>query len=547
MFLLPLLSLTLPFYASANYLSYSCRTDPNDGTLPIYRDKIYLVREPDKVNQTWNINKDMNYAFIDACKNFYDIRNVSIQDSFDENIVYFGFSGDDDELDRITQRGLEVVGDAVETLGNVTCEQMDNYEICNRTKVVNLVSKTLRDNYGDDNVFDLIKNMLGDKETRTVTHGRSCAPVFQNITELYKVVLCDERYTDINVYTRPLKVVVSKMNDCKSTLEKYDYSVLALLTSKGFDHWSVHSVPTIFYDTPYASAEDEAAFPNSVSLLPWRLLKYGFLGFIRSMGWERVVIVSDVSQYSIEFEHELTTLFVKERIVYTTVKSEDYRFDVAKISKKLHMTMPRIVIANLEEENALKLMRLWKIPVWIARDISKQRADQQQLPQRLFSISLGAATEPNCGVDANILSGLTTIFKAYHAYIPTALNPTMRRRNSSKLLIDEARKLVQETAAAKAYVYKLERHPAYDKLISTLRVDDNGFKVLQLTNPFKTGIPSDGTAQCLAKSNTYSKPCEDTFVLLLMCVVILFFTTALLISCYFHKSSPYNDPRYHNF
>ncbi|XP_047027640.1 uncharacterized protein LOC124635733 isoform X2 [Helicoverpa zea] len=543
MFLLPLLCLTLSFYASANYLSYSCRRDPYYGTPPIF-----LVREPDKSNQTWNINKDMNHAFIEACKNFYVIRNVSIQDSFDNNIVFFGFSGDDDEFNRITQRGLEVVGDAVETLGNVTCEQMNNYEICNRTKVVNLVSKQLRDNYGDDNVYDLIQNMIGDKETRTVTHGRSCAPVFQNITELYKVVLCDERYTDINVYIHPLKVVVSQMNDCKSTLKKYDYSVLALLTSKGFDHSSVHSVPTIFYDTLYASEEDEAAFPNSVTLLPWRLLKYGFLGFIRSMGWERVVIVSDVSQYSIEFEHELTTLFVKERIVYTTVKSEDYKFDVAKISKKLHMTMPRIVIANLEEENALKLMRLWpgKITVWIARDISKQRADQQ-LPQRLFSISLGAVTEPNCGVVANILSGLTTILRAYHAYIPTALNPTMRRRNCSKLLTEEARKLVQETAAAKAYVYKLARRPAYDKLISTLRVDYNGFKVLHVTNPFKTGIPSDGTAQCLAKSNTYSKRCEDTFVLLLMCVVILFFTTALLISCYFHKSSPYNDPRYHNF
>uniref|UniRef100_A0A2A4JYQ8 Receptor ligand binding region domain-containing protein n=1 Tax=Heliothis virescens TaxID=7102 RepID=A0A2A4JYQ8_HELVI len=552
MCLLPLLCLTLSVYASATHLGYSCNIDPSNDNLYETHETIYLIREDDQGDQTWSANKQMNFEFIKACGQFYKIHQISLHGFKDfMHVIYFGFSGNDDEFINISKKipDLQIIGDAIETTKNVTCKKTNNSEVvCDRNKKVNLITSWIEWHFRDYNVFDVIQNMIGDEDNKVVTHGRSCAPVFQKTRHLNTVVLCYEGDTDIKVYINPFKLIVKNINYCEPTLRDYDYSVLALLTPKGFGHSSVHSVPTIFYNTPYISEEDEASFPNSVNLLPWRLLKFGFLGFMRSMGWERVAIASDVSHYSIEFEHELTTLFDKEGIVYTSVKSEDSVFDVDKARQKLATVKPSIVIVNLEEENAFHLISFWSPSrpiIWIMRDMPKGNYFYK-LPVRvhLYSIHLGAVVESSdCNVDANILAGLSTITHAIRrSFLKVSF--TQGRRMFYKLLSNEAKKMLQEQAEAMAYVNKLS--PSRE-LVSTMRVDDNGAKVLSFNNPYKSGKPSDGTSHCLAKSNTYSDPCEDTFVLLLMCVVILFLTTTLMITCYFHKTSPFHDPRYQNF
>lgn len=149
----------------------------------------------------------------------------------------------------------------------------------------------------------------------------SCYTIFENPTQLNKVLLCLDEGPDrsIVIEIKPLNLVIS-MN-CTRIFKSDNENFLAVLAPKPFKiDTDYNLVPTIFYETPYLSVNDDTTFVNAIPLVPWQLLKYVYLEFLRSMGWRRAVIFSDDSFYSIEFEAELTQLFNEENIVYTVLR-----------------------------------------------------------------------------------------------------------------------------------------------------------------------------------------------------------------------------------
>lgn len=178
----------------------------------------------------------------------------------------------------------------------------------------------------------------------TITHRESCEPHFQNTSYLTTVLLCYRwnrfsKDNEIQVNILPLTLIQLPEESCSNYLNKMPISLpshlnrlLAVLAPKPFELPSEYSVPTIFYETPYLNSEDKADFPKSITLVPWRLLKYGFVELIQKVGWQRVAIVTDDSEYSLEFEDELTALFSKERLVYTVIQCEDAKCDMNKVN-----------------------------------------------------------------------------------------------------------------------------------------------------------------------------------------------------------------------
>ena len=156
-----------------------------------------------------------------------------------------------------------------------------------------------------------------------------CTPV-RNISDLTVVLHC-HGLKKRNVNIKPLKLKQVPKDKCRYLNEKDD-GILAILAPEPIYYKGSNLVPMIFYETPYMNSEEKVDFPNSMTLVPWRLLKFGFLSFIKRIGWQRVAIVSDDSEYNIAFGEELAALFYKEKsIVHTVIRCEDAKCDMNKV------------------------------------------------------------------------------------------------------------------------------------------------------------------------------------------------------------------------
>lgn len=237
------------------------------------------------------------------------------------NVIYFAVPDyyDGKPLDKFVYAGnISKIDDAVCIKTGKQGPEFD----CN--EIANLVSKSILD-LNDGHLYDFVQKM----SIRESEDGKSCEPFYSKTSDLTTVLLCLRGNKKI-VNIQPLQLIQVADWDCSNYFNKN--SLLAVLAPEPFNLPVEYSVPTIFYETPYLFSEYKTTFPNSMNLVPWQLLKYGFLTFIQTMGWQRVAIVSDDSEYSLEFEDELIALFNIEKIIYTVIRCEDANFEIDKVN-----------------------------------------------------------------------------------------------------------------------------------------------------------------------------------------------------------------------
>ncbi|XP_026736909.1 uncharacterized protein LOC113500349 [Trichoplusia ni] len=559
MFLLLVIYLQLVVLHTSVSQEYRCFDDSY-----YFQDEIKLI-EVRKGNLI-NIYNELNAEFIRKCHYYYNISSLVLNDNtisttraltykyvinlFTQSIHEYGeppnygydkimYAGDINRNESFWPELIDVhnSSDPKCVINNIT-QKHDCYGN------IKLVSKGVAEVNSND-LFNFVSSI--EFVNNEVRSRESCYTIFESPTQLNKVLLCLDEGPDrsIVIEITPLNLVIS-MN-CTRIFKSDNENFLAVLAPKPFKiDTDYNLVPTIFYETPYLSVNDDTTFVNAIPLVPWQLLKYVYLEFLRSMGWRRAVIFSDDSFYSIEFEAELTQLFNEEKIVYTVLRCYGAGCNVPEVRSSLISVEATIVIANVEQENAKYLLRtVTNIPyvsdiIWLVRDLPMYIL-QSFHRSNVFSLSLASTRHKQlrCMYNDLILDGINRVCQA-HRHLS---NPgTELRKTFYRKFAEQIRKEKPETEEIVGYV----RQAFSPEDVLVVLINKDGVKsVLKFSNPFKGQI-SDGV-NCVMRSYDYFRPCQDVLIIVFMFVIILFATTLLLITCYFHKTSPIHGFKYRHF
>ncbi|KAJ8720721.1 hypothetical protein PYW08_006186 [Mythimna loreyi] len=511
-----------------------CVSDPGYECKLASNPKIFLVKD-----EMWNFfQEELNSKFFSLCERYYTVSTGSLKESRSyDNVIQFAVK---DYYDGQPLQNFVYAGN-ISKIDNFVCQIEKDEGIPKCNEMANLVSKPLEKMDGG-NIYDFVQKMdiiiydplYFDFE---IKHRESCNAYYKNTKDLSTVLFCyknDDGSSEKRVSIPPLTLLQVKSDECQQFLYEYKDRLLAVLAPEPVELPFEYQVPTIFYEAPYMSSETKSAFPNSMNLVPWRLLKHGFVKFIKEVGWQRVAIVTDDSEYSIDFENELTTLFSKEGLVYTVIRCEDAKCDMEKIVQELREIFANIVVANVEKNNAEKLLK--HSFVWLVRQTTGKLNRKNS---RAFSFSLHSTQYKECtDADDNILTGLNSIKQAYN----TVNKDNIQKKEFYRLFAEKLEEITPRITEAVVNVYRS------DKLISIMSVKESGAKIVSYNDPYGSGaVEADGTGHCLVTTYDFYHPCEDPLIMFFMFTLMMFVLTILLITCYFDKTAPLNDVRYQNF
>lgn len=509
------------------------------------KEKIILIESEN------NYNRLFNYIFQRACDKYYDIeRSQTIKKDFvNLPIIYFAVPGtynynDDDNIEMEDMKF--VFAGSVTDPNEMICTKINNDLYCNET--VNLVHiPDVPDSLLNfETVFNFIQTFQINR-TEYPEDEERCRPRV-SIKNLNTIVICQPLRADFFMHLKSkhdtkFNLIQADDSNCDETIEANQHRLLAILRNEAQNE---SPVPTVLLRTPYISSADQAVLPNSMNLVPWQPLKFGIVKFIQKVGWQRLVVVSDDSEFSVEFERELTDLLQKEGIIFTSVRCEGAEFSLEKLRKKLHQTSPRIVIANIERGDELNLLmsHIRHNTTWILRDMKetewKQLSAEVLTKKNVFSVSLRSSRNRECDdyVDNDIEFSVQTIASNMRYFISNVTDETKKKDFYS----DFARKMNAEMKRSDALVCVKKLFPN-PMLVSTIYVDSSGAKVRHFNQPFKK-IPKDSPF-CVAYSNKYFSPCDFALPLVFMFVCIMFFMTVCWLICFFDKTTPLNHNNYY--
>lgn len=216
------------------------------------------------------------------------------------------------------------------------CTKINNDLYCNET--VNLVHiPDVPDSLLNfETVFNFIQTFQINRTEYLPEDEERCRPRV-SIKNLNTIVICQPLRAEFFMHLKSkhdtkFNLIQADDSNCDETIEANQHRLLAILRNEAQNE---SPVPTVLLRTPYISSEDKAVLPNSMNLVPWQPLKFGIVKFIQKVGWQRLVVVSDDSEFSVEFERELTDLLQKEGIIFTSVRCEGAEFSLEKVSIKL--------------------------------------------------------------------------------------------------------------------------------------------------------------------------------------------------------------------
>ncbi|KAL4706734.1 hypothetical protein ACJJTC_014489 [Scirpophaga incertulas] len=391
----------------------------------------------------------------------------------------------------------------------------DNRNLCNNSKHI-LVSEDLFKN-------DAIRNVLETKNFEIPDKVLLCLP--KNLPKWSQIT---EQFNDIHLIVE---------DDCNTIT--IDDSIIAILTDAPFR--SETRLPVIFYHTPYLAVEYKDSFPISIQLWSeWKPLVYAFKYFLDSMKWRRVAVISDDSDYSLNFLQELLLLLDMEGFVYSSQMCVGIYCNFSHALQTLEDANAVIVIINVDTIHAEKLVHM--IPyyslnhvTWIVRDWPFPRNMKFQGMTEIFSITLSPKFTKHPQADER------------YVYANCVRRGLSLIRNAYKKVHGD-RKKIQRYIADYPNNYGIYRHHAYVMRTDTsgrfttaavMRI--NGSHVDRVLNNPATYIKPDVLDMCPIRNNDYFNPCGTEEIMWIMAIVIMFIFMIPVIIVYFCncQESPY--------
>ncbi|XP_022823636.1 uncharacterized protein LOC111354415 [Spodoptera litura] len=509
------------------------------------------------IESTNEDNKKLNDIFENACGKYYEIDRWSesnLKYQLPHAVIHFAVPGSYNyNHDKV--KGNFVYAGSFTDPNEINCfKNVDNEVYCNET--ANLVNVHLTQ-LDDGSVFNFVQSFQLDR-IHSLTEER-CRPGFKSIDNLNTVIICQTLKTNFmtlkNNYNKfDINIIQTDDSSCNETIKDNQHQLLAILRAEPKVDTQI---PTVLLRTSYISSEDRTGLPNSMNLVPWPLLKFGILKFIQNVGWQRVVVVSDDSEFSVAFEKELTDLLHKEKIVFASIRCDSAECSLGSLTIKLRKASPMIVIANMEKGNdvfeLISKTRHSKSShsktTWILRDMKDTELNllNEQISQlsqniNVFSVSLRShnSNDYNCdNMDNDIRNGVAIIADAYINRHNINSFTDKTKKNEFYRLFGEKMNEVKRNEA----IVCVKRVSPKHQLVSTMYVNDSGAVVRSFKQPFKK-VPKDSPF-CLAYSYKYFYPCDYVRPLIFLFVVFMFLMTVCWLTCFFDKTTPLNRNNYY--
>ncbi|XP_047998839.1 uncharacterized protein LOC125236169 isoform X2 [Leguminivora glycinivorella] len=299
-----------------------------------------------------------------------------------------------------------------------------------------------------------------------------------------------------------------------------------------------------FFDTPFLNEDDADEFSNGLFPLRshWRSLKHAFGHYLTVHGYKRLVVVSDDSYYSAAFEAELIEHFKEKEFVFD-VQRKPHNGNFDRAMQYIIDSKAYIIIVNIDAANAQNLVDAAQTHglvsnryLWLVRDWPFVNARPKF--SLMFSITLSPYLDSNYkaihddGPYLNSVSrGLTLISDAVKKvtanegidYYYKDIYKQMKRADHSHLSMAYIRK------------FKSGRFVGIKNITihDSGRIDSPYTKDLELT---REDFPDfDLPEPCLQRSRAFNSPCNDTNIVIICVVWLMFVVMMILLSFFFNR------------
>ncbi|KAI5640272.1 receptor family ligand binding region domain-containing protein [Phthorimaea operculella] len=309
-------------------------------------------------------NQFFSLTATETLSKYYEVINLKV------NIPYNYFLLQEEEEDNIDFEGhhkFALVGDTyTENKVQDVCKSIkgnnDDYEHCENTteKIAllyygKLISKSIK-------FYKLLYNILQriDSNYNVEEHEywKKYAKVSKNgPIKRHSIVICaNQKFNRSGIEKNNRHTV----DDCDNVNDFKELDVLAVIAPKPCHEEEFTSLPVVFYDVmaPYLLPKDKVKYPNSATLYGnfHPEMAYQLMEFIQTQSWKRIAIVSDDSLYSSDFEDLMTNLFVRNSFVYSAHQCSGLKCSFYQALKRLKNADARVIIANVDEKYASKVM-----------------------------------------------------------------------------------------------------------------------------------------------------------------------------------------------
>ncbi|GBP72851.1 hypothetical protein EVAR_48835_1 [Eumeta japonica] len=311
----------------------------------------------------------------------------------------------------------------------------------------------------------------------------------------------------------------------------FDSSVIGIVAPKPFFQNKEMDIPVIFYDAGYLSPKDLSVFPYAFNDISHGMYKFALCDLMDSLGWSRIAIVSDDSEFSSILNYDLTSYFHERKILYKIEECFETPCDFTKILDDLKAQDAKIIFANIDEENIASLsdaaekldMNQWEY-VWILRQkLSNTRIFYNHIVMFLQNLEL-----QDCS-DSMQYHYLHTMMRIYQE--------TINNKNASfydDRIIDGWTGYVRDEFKSNFLQRRKDRSGVQavcvrnwnNKIAYTYKYDAVSGNLYNITHSvlYKDAIPLD-RSDCITEASTtvYFTPCKDTLLIIFPLVFLAFF------------------------
>ncbi|XP_063384896.1 uncharacterized protein LOC134671005 [Cydia fagiglandana] len=384
------------------------------------------------------------------------------------------------------------------------------------------------------------------------------------IKDLNKVLLCLEPDDQLTKLTKSsvnhtdllwklidehpkLNIEYSRVHSCEVKIDaEYPKTILAVVAPKPLETSS--RIPMYFFDTPFPNAEDVDEFPNGLFPLRrhWKSLKYAFSHYLTTHGYRRLVVVSDDSYYSAAFEAELIEHFKDKEFVFD-VQRKPNKGSFDRAMRYIKDNKAYIIIVNIDNANAQKLLQaaekrrllsnryLWLVRDWPFDNLKRKFKLMISMTLSPYPIPDYKAKYAHDGPNLNSVSrGLALISDA----LQSVTNVTVKERID--YYYNEIYKEMNrsdKTDLSKAYIRKFISGQLVG--MKNIIIHDSG----RIESPYQKDRELTGKdfsdfdlpEPCFQRSMAFSSPCNDTNIVIICVVWLMFIVMAILLIFFFNR------------
>lgn len=227
----------------------------------------------------------------------------------------------------ILNNGLHYAGDiggSIETFNSyvIDMNETNTYVQNNKTKNQNLRFVKLFSGRGklDPSFYDYVYDFQDNSEQ--TLH----ADVDLNVKQT--ILICVSNFIMDGHIINQIDYIDFKFkftSNCTENIEKLKHNILAVITNEPIEMEEKVPFPIILCSNPlrHIMSPSNYNLTTLTSTNQIQVFQIAFMKFLKKVAWQRIAILSDNYDHSIEFEKNLVSIFSEEDMMYTVFRCEE--------------------------------------------------------------------------------------------------------------------------------------------------------------------------------------------------------------------------------